>query len=61
MITKLKAKPKYQLLSGTKLAYVSLLGQVCLRFFCLHQPFLVMHSRGEPLSTRVKVVTALML
>ena len=25
--------------------------------FCLHQPLLVMRSRGEPLSTTVKVVT----
>ena len=51
----------YHLPSSSKSAYVSLLYLVCLRFFCLRQPLLLMRSRGEPLSSTVKVVTALAL
>ena len=62
LISRLRARPKYQLSSDTKLPcesalYLALHGWD----FCLHQPLMVMRSRGEPESTRVKVVLALML
>ena len=60
----LRTRPDYQLSAdihsykaGTKLPDKSTLYLVWLRFF-FYQPFLVMHSRGEPLSTTLKVVPA---
>ena len=60
LIPILRARPKYQLSSlssDTKLPHVSLLYLVWMRFF-LDQPLFGMRSRGEPLLTTLKVVTA---
>ena len=61
LILKLRARPKYQLSSGTIKSTNFTAYLLCVLDFCLNQQLWVLCSLGEPLSTTVKVVTVLML